>query len=100
MRVRRVSCNGEPLPDLDDHAGMLIKQSSDEYRLIPIENAGAWIQVGNLDLKIRDTGEGASVTYYASGQGSLESLGESYVFFNEAFGLDEDTEPAPAGLRM
>ena len=99
MRVRRVICDGEPMTDLEDFAGMLIKQSSDEYRLIPIENAGAWIQVGNLDLKIRDTGEGASVTYYANGQGSLDSLGESYVFFNEALGLDEE-QPAPSGPRM
>jgi hypothetical protein len=100
MRVRRVSCNGEPMTDLEDYAGMLIKQSSDEYRLIPIENSGAWIQVGNLDLRILDTGEGASVTYYPCGQGILDSIGESYVFFNEVIGLDEDTEAAPVGPRM
>lgn len=100
MRVRRVICDGEPVTDMDDFAGMLIKQSSDEYRLIPIENAGAWIQVGNLDLKIRDTGEGASVTYHPRGQeGHLDSLGESCIFFNEAFGLDEE-QPAPSGPRM
>jgi hypothetical protein len=98
MRVRRVICDGEPMTDLDDYGGMLIKQSSDEYRLIPIEDAGAWIQVGNLDLKIRNTGEGAAVTYYPSG-GELDSIGESYVFFNEAFGL-EDEQPVPTGPRM
>lgn len=113
MNIQDLTCDGAPV-DLGDADGLVIKHSADEYQLVPVGNqtgtAGIWLQVGNLDLKVRDTGEGASVTYYPHGQDALDSLGESYCFYQEALdmeddGLDDDDldspdDNAPSGPRM
>jgi len=113
MNIQELTCDGAPV-DLGDSDGIVIKHSADEYQLVPVGNqtgtAGIWLQVGNLDLKVRDTGEGASVTYYPHGQDALDSLGESYCFYQEALdmeddGLDDDDlgspeDNAPSGPRM
>lgn len=108
MNIQDLTCNGASV-DLGDADGLVIKHSADEYQLVPVGNqtgsAGIWLQVGNLDLKVRDTGEGASVTYYPHGQDALDSLGESYCFYQEALDMEEDdldptTDNIPSGPRM
>lgn len=108
MNIQDLSCDGAPV-DLGDSDGIVIKHSSDEYQLVPVGNqtgtAGIWLQVGNLDLKVRDTGEGASVTYYPHGQDALDSLGESYCFYQEALDMGDDDldlpeDNTPSGPRM
>ncbi len=110
MNIEDLTCDGVPW-EMGDCDGLIVKRSPDEYQLVPVGKqtgtAGIWLQVGNLDLKVRETGEGASVTYYPHGQGSLESLGESYCFYSDALGLDDEdpelnggTATNPAGPRM
>lgn len=90
LQITGCSCDGETV-EIDEE--MLIKEGTTDYKLVPVANAGIWIQVGNIDLRIRATDEGASVTYYPAGDG-LDSIGESFVFFNEAC-ADEQPRALP-----
>lgn len=109
LRLKEVFCDGEPMDltqfQLKGSLTLAPKSEGDGYVLMPVEDAGVWIQVGAVDLRIHSSEESVEVFAFRHLEGDLFNLAQMVIPHQDAVmpkdgPAPSDKKPALVGPRV